>query len=100
VYSDETLTRIDCGSTFTFTASQQGFFASEGFSNKPSRCDDSGAARKSAEGGESSPRLRSPHELFKATCSQRRGAAEVPFQPREGNPFCCRDCFSPSQPYR
>ena len=100
MYSDETLTCIECERTFTFTASQQEFFASKGFTNKPSRCDDCRAARKAAKGGrDASFRSSSLRELFKTTCSQCGGVAEVPFQPREGNPVYCRDCFSTRQPY-
>jgi len=33
-------------------------------------------------------------EMFRATCSQCGGVAEVPFQPRGDKPVYCRDCFS------
>ena len=42
---DKTLTCNDCGREFTFTASEQEFFTSKGFSN-PTRCPDCRAARK------------------------------------------------------
>ncbi len=46
MYSDENLNCVDCGRTFQFTASEQEFYASKGFTNKPSRCADCRAARK------------------------------------------------------
>ena len=49
MYTDETLTCVDCGRDFQFTASEQEFFASKGFANKPSRCGDCRAARQSPQ---------------------------------------------------
>jgi len=102
MYTDETLTCVDCGRTFPFTASEQEFFASKGFTNKPSRCSDCRAARKAAGGGRSG-QSRSGYgqrEMFKATCSQCGGVAEVPFQPRGDKPVYCRDCFASRPNYR
>jgi len=39
-------------------------------------------------------------EMFKATCSQCGGVAEVPFQPRGDKPVYCRDCFASRPSYR
>jgi CxxC-x17-CxxC domain-containing protein len=97
LYSDETLSCLDCRRSFTFTASQQEFFASKGFTNKPGRCDDCRAARKGASGGQRGSFAGNTRELFKTTCSQCGGVAEVPFQPRTGRPVYCRDCFSSQQ---
>jgi CxxC-x17-CxxC domain-containing protein len=102
MYTDELLSCLDCGRSFAFTASEQEFFASKGFTNKPGRCGDCRAARKASNGGggqRSSSALGS-RELFKATCSQCGGVAEVPFQPRTGRPIYCRDCFASQQSYR
>jgi CxxC-x17-CxxC domain-containing protein len=102
VYSDETLTCVDCGRSFPFTANEQEFYASKGFTNKPSRCGDCRAARKAADGGRGGSRRDSygQREMFKATCSQCGGVAEVPFQPRGDKPVYCRDCFSSRPGYR
>jgi hypothetical protein len=35
---DKSLQCSDCGATFTFTAGEQEFFASKGFTNEPRRC--------------------------------------------------------------
>src|SRR5438270_158377 len=51
MYSDETLTCVDCGRQFTFTTGEQEFFASKGFTNKPNRCTDCRAARKAGRSG-------------------------------------------------
>src|SRR4051794_29486211 len=47
VYSDKTLTCADCGQEFTFTASEQDFYAQRGFS-EPRRCPSCRASRKAA----------------------------------------------------
>ena len=55
MYTDETLSCLDCGRSFTFTASEQDFFATKGFTNKPGRCGDCRAARKAAEANAARP---------------------------------------------
>ncbi|MBN1856442.1 MAG: zinc-ribbon domain-containing protein [Dehalococcoidia bacterium] len=37
-FEDKTITCRDCGQTFTFTESEQQFFAEKGFTNEPKRC--------------------------------------------------------------
>ena len=86
MYQDEFLNCVDCSRQFTFTSGEQEFFAAKGFQNKPNRCPDCRAARKAQGGGQ--------REMFRATCSQCGGVAEVPFQPRGDKPVYCRDCFS------
>ena len=110
MYTDETLSCVDCNNPFVFSAGEQEFFASKGFQNKPNRCPDCRAARKAqrgagggaaggfcrgrrAEGGRS-------REMFTTTCSRCGKTAEVPFQPRGDKPVYCRDCFQPRSNYR
>lgn len=106
MYQDETLNCVDCSRQFQFTSSEQEFYASKGFTNKPSRCADCRAARKASGGGRSGGGSFSgggggrSREMFKATCSQCGGVAEVPFQPRGDKPVYCRDCFSSRPSYR
>jgi CxxC-x17-CxxC domain-containing protein len=98
MYTNEMLTCMDCGRQFPFTAGEQEFYAMKGFTNKPNRCTDCRTARKagrSASGGGAGAGGGGGHrEMFKATCSQCGGVAEVPFQPRGDKPVYCRDCFS------
>jgi CxxC-x17-CxxC domain-containing protein len=104
MYTDEKLSCIDCSAPFMFTASEQEFFASKGFTNKPSRCPDCRAARKAQRGGGggsySGGRSGGQREMFQATCSTCGKVAEVPFQPRGDKPVYCRDCFASRQSYR
>lgn len=101
MYTDEMLTCVDCGQQFAFTAGEQEFFAMKGFTNKPSRCTDCRAARKAGRTPNGGGGARSSQrEMFKATCSQCGGVAEVPFQPRGDKPVYCRDCFAGRHSYR
>ncbi|HXO17493.1 MAG TPA: zinc-ribbon domain containing protein [Candidatus Dormibacteraeota bacterium] len=104
MYTDETLTCVDCGQPFPFTSGEQEFFAMKGFTNKPSRCTECRSARKAGRspnggGGGGGGSRGGPREMFKATCSQCGGVAEVPFQPRGDKPVYCRDCFATRRAY-
>jgi len=110
VYTDETLSCVDCNSQFIFSSGEQQFFASKGFQNKPNRCPECRTARKAqrgaggagggsyagnggSAGGGAAPRG-AAREMFQTTCSQCGQTAEVPFQPRGDKPVYCRDCFA------
>jgi CxxC-x17-CxxC domain-containing protein len=100
--TDRTLTCADCSQEFTFTASEQQFYADRQFS-EPRRCPSCRAARKAARGdggGGYGDRTggggynRGPREMFSATCSSCGREAQVPFQPTGSKPVYCSDCFS------
>ena len=95
-FQDKSIQCSDCGTTFTFTADEQEFFASRGFVNDPKRCLSCRQARKSERGGSSSygSGYKARREMFPATCAECGKSTEVPFEPREGRPVYCRDCFS------
>jgi len=105
VYTDKTLTCRDCGASFIFTAGEQEFFASRGFTNEPSRCPECRAARRArndsyggggySTGGYSGGGYeRRERQMFPAVCSQCGKDTMVPFQPREDRPVYCADCFA------
>ncbi len=99
---DKILTCSDCGKQFTFTASEQEFFANKGF-NTPSRCPDCRAARKAARsaGGSSYSSGGSygggTRQMYPAVCAQCGKQTEVPFQPRGDKPVYCSDCYRAQQ---
>ena len=95
-YQDKTLSCRDCGVEFDFTASEQAFYAEKGFQNEPSRCQSCRSARKAQMGGGRDSR---PREMFATTCSECGVSTEVPFQPTEGKPVYCRDCFQAHKRY-
>jgi CxxC-x17-CxxC domain-containing protein len=97
MYVDETLNCTDCNAPFTFTSGEQRFFATKGFTNKPTRCSECRAARKAQTGrytgGAYDAPPRAPREMFTVRCGQCGGEAKVPFEPRLDKPVFCRDCF-------
>jgi len=94
-YTDKTLTCSDCGMTFTFSSSEQEFFVSKGFVNEPGRCPDCRAVRKQQRsggyGGGGGYRQR---QMYPATCASCGKDCQVPFEPRNGRPVYCSDCYS------
>ena len=114
---DKTLVCRDCGQSFTFTAGEQDFYSSRGYT-EPQRCPDCRAAKKAARssgdsyssggysGGGSSygngggysgggyGRERAPRQMTQVTCSNCGKETEVPFVPTGDRPVYCSDCFS------
>jgi len=94
-YIDKELQCSDCGIAFTFTADEQETFASRGYTNEPKRCALCRAARKSVNNNSFGFNSYKPRrEMFPAVCAQCGKDTEVPFQPRNGRPVYCRDCYS------
>ena len=121
---DKTLTCSDCGQEFTFTASEQDFYAERGFT-EPRRCGSCRAARKAQRADwrrlfrepgcrqlrrrrqlqrrwlqrrrvqpQGGGASRGPREMFPATCSSCGQETEVPFRPTSGKPVYCSACFA------
>lgn len=125
--ADRNLTCRDCGKTFTFTAGEQEFYASRGFS-EPLRCGQCRAERKvgrdsggysassytgtrsygstssyssgSGYGAGSSYGSGAPRQMHKTVCAECGAETEVPFEPRQGRPVYCRSCFQQHSPRR
>lgn len=91
-YQDKTLTCVECGQSFTFTADDQAFHAQKGFTNEPKRCNACRDARRASSGGRGFGR--GPREMFPTVCSQCGKETQVPFQPRGDRPVYCSDCYS------
>jgi len=107
-FQDKTLTCRDCGQRFVFTVNEQEFFASKGFLNDPSRCQDCRANRKARiaaqQASSGSYHLAAAgngrREYTRATCAACGGEALVPFLPRGDRPVYCSDCFDKVRSYR
>lgn len=98
MFNDKVLSCKDCGSEFTFSASEQEFYAQKGFTNEPGRCPECRAAKKAqvrgsnrGGGGYGRPQ----REMHPATCAACGKETTVPFQPSGDKPVYCRDCFQP-----
>ena len=118
MYEDRTITCADCGQEFTFTASEQAFYAEKGFTDAPKRCKTCRQSRKAQRnsgssygddsyggggyssggggyggGGGGGGYDRPPRQLYDATCADCGKIAQVPFQPTGSRPVYCNDCF-------
>jgi CxxC-x17-CxxC domain-containing protein len=86
--ADQDITCSDCGAVFTFTESEQEFYASKELS-PPKRCKNCRQARKAQRFGD--------RQMHDAVCSACGKDCQVPFQPRPveegGRPVLCRECF-------
>jgi CxxC-x17-CxxC domain-containing protein len=91
---DKTLQCADCGANFTFTAREQEFFQTKGFTNEPKRCPTCRQQRRSSRGGDAGGSSQGSRQMYPATCAQCGKDTEVPFEPRQGRPVYCSDCFS------
>jgi CxxC-x17-CxxC domain-containing protein len=101
-FQDKSLQCSDCGKTFTFSAEDQEFFRSKGYTNEPKRCPECRQARKSERYGNSSygNSYGIPRQMFPATCAECGKSTEVPFQPRGDKPVYCSDCYRKVRPTR
>jgi CxxC-x17-CxxC domain-containing protein len=109
-FTDRNLTCVDCGAEFVFTADDQEFHASRGFTNEPKRCPDCRRARKAARGdgggggggygggGGGGSYSSGPRQMYPAKCANCGRETEVPFQPRGDRPVYCSACYSKIRP--
>jgi CxxC-x17-CxxC domain-containing protein len=88
-FEDKTLNCVECGNDFTFEAAEQEFYQSKGFQNEPKRCPSCREARKAQRSGYSGRR-----QMHPAVCAQCGIDTEVPFEPRDGRPVYCSECYS------
>ncbi|MBA7623045.1 hypothetical protein ES703_30436 [subsurface metagenome] len=93
-FKDKSLQCSDCGATFTFSAEEQEFFQTKGYTNEPKRCPACREARRTQRYGNDSYGNRSQRQMFPAVCAECGKETEVPFQPREGRPVYCSECYS------
>lgn len=96
--TDQKLYCRDCNEEFVFTVGEQEFYASRGLTNTPTRCPACRAARKgqTSYGNARNHRrddYREERQMYTATCASCGREAHVPFQPRDGRPVYCSDCF-------
>ncbi|MGQ9546518.1 MAG: zinc-ribbon domain containing protein [Dehalococcoidia bacterium] len=91
-FADKTLKCSDCGGTFTFTAEEQEFYAGRGYTNEPKRCPACREAKRAQFN--SSRSYKSNRQMYPAVCVECGKECEVPFEPREGRPVYCSDCYN------
>jgi CxxC-x17-CxxC domain-containing protein len=110
---DKSITCVDCGEEFLFTAGEQAFYRERGLPNEPTRCKRCREARKAQReggggggsygghgggyGGHGGGHGGGAKTMYPATCSNCGKDTQVPFQPTSGRPVLCRDCFQASR---
>ena len=103
-FQEKSIQCSDCGATFTFSAEEQEQFASRGYTNEPKRCPSCRQARKAQQNGNSgnsgnsynrndSYGYRPQRQMFPVKCSECGKDTEVPFEPTNGRPVYCSDCY-------
>lgn len=95
-FTDKSLQCADCGNTFAFTADEQQFYATRGYANEPKRCPACREARRTQR--DSFGGSRSNRQMHSAVCAECAKECEVPFEPREGRPVYCSDCYNKMKP--
>lgn len=98
-YQDKQITCVECGQPFTFTGREQEFFASKGYANEPKRCLSCRQKRRTAN-PDGAAGGASPRQMYPAVCAQCGKECQVPFQPRQGKPVYCSECYSASRATR
>jgi CxxC-x17-CxxC domain-containing protein len=100
-YEDKSIQCSDCGANFTFSAQDQEFFASKGYTNEPKRCPSCRQARKAERpGGGGGYGGGGARQMYPATCGSCGKSTEVPFSPRGDKPVYCSDCYRKMKPSR
>jgi len=104
MYADKALRCVACGADFAFTAREQEFHASKGFTNEPRRCPACRRARRDGGGRSSTESTVTSHSTsgapangdrrnFTAICSACGGEAILPFEPVGNRPVLCSTCY-------
>lgn len=94
-FEDKSLHCMDCGNDFTFSVEEQEEFAGKGYLNDPKRCVPCRQTRKERRSvSESHGGFKPRRQMYPVVCAQCGKAAEVPFEPKQGRPVYCSDCFS------
>ena len=89
-FQDKSLTCVDCGAEFTWTAGEQLFFADKQFKNEPKRCKECKAKRATRASSGSMARERVETTTNCSACGKE---TTVPFRPTQGRPVFCKECF-------
>lgn len=76
--------------------SSRGGYGDSSYGGRSGGYSSGGGYGSSSRGGSSS----GTRQMFKATCADCGTTTEVPFEPRQGRPVYCRDCFERRNPRR
>jgi CxxC-x17-CxxC domain-containing protein len=95
---EKTAECFDCKAKYTISVEEQEALQAKGYANTPKRCPPCRQARKarqisSGNFRNTQPGFRTERQMYPAVCAQCGKSTQVPFEPREGRPVYCRDCY-------
>ncbi len=115
-FADKTITCVQCGAPFVFTAGEQQFYQEKGYTNEPKRCkpcrDEAKRAKAGGAGaagpgpaayssghgnGGAAAGPRPARQMYDIICDNCQQPSQVPFQPTPGRKILCRSCFQASR---
>jgi len=88
-YQEIYLHCADCNQEFAFSVEEQEFYQQKGFT-QPKRCASCRAQNRQNKGG---GRSDAPRKRFDAVCDSCNVSTTVPFEPAQGKPVYCSDCY-------
>lgn len=108
IYQDKKITCSDCGVTFIFSAEEQEFFQTKGYTNEPKRCSTCRTKRKQSTSGSSSygsgggyrSSGSAPRQMFPVKCAMCGKDTEVSFEPHGDRLVYCSDCYRKTNPVK
>jgi hypothetical protein len=83
-FQDKTIHCADCGTDFSFTAGEQAFFQSKGYTNEPRRCPSCRKVRKTERHGSRGNSYGLPRQTFPGRRAGWGKDTDVPFSPTDG----------------
>ena len=94
-YEDRTLSCMECGQPFTFSADDQSYHAFMGYTNEPKRCPECRRAKRARHAGDgfSGGYGRDTREMHPVVCAECGIETTVPFRPTGVRPVYCSVCF-------
>lgn len=101
-FVDKSLTCVECGASFVFSADEQQSFATRGYTNEPKRCASCREARRSQRtgfsGGDGGSSYGARRQMYPAVCARCGAETQVPFEPRGIRPVYCSACYQSARP--
>lgn len=92
-FTDKNVTCADCNAVFNFSATEQEFYASKGYTNEPKRCPECRQARNSSRRNSGSSQSYQ-RQMYPAVCAKCGKSTEIPFEPRQDRPVYCSACYN------
>jgi len=99
-YSNQQLQCVECGKIFEFSAEDQEFYATKGYSS-PKRCPECRENRKArsnnSRGGGGGGGFSRERKEYPVTCAACGCETTAPFKPSNDRPVFCSDCYKKGQ---